>query len=455
MRASKRRRNTTTNLPFLPDRYEEVRYLGSGEFCTVYLVRHKSLDQERVLKIYPKDRFPSSSNLNEAMLLKDFRHPGIPCIYDLTDDTHNFYLVEEYVHGEPLDVFLLQQPIISLDFYCRLCEQLCDIFTYLHHFAPTPILYRDLKPEHILLCGMQVRLVDFGISTLAEAPGNNADHFGNRSFCAPENFTFTRISPSSDIYSLGKIMEYLAGHLEKKPSRPLRAIIRKATDPDPKLRYETAESLAEAIRTAKSQKNCTYLEQTIALIGSRHGCGTTHVAVSLVSTLNYLGISAVYHEINKSNSLRNAAEFQPFMWEKEGCFHYRFFQGIPAYGPGICISKPEARIFVYDYGCPDLSDDAFLQKLKDCDRIILVAPGGIWTLSETQQMLYQLQKLSLPFSLICNHSSPGQALYMAKLFRCRIYPYPADSNPFYVIRRKKKFFRRLCKDIFSGKDLRS
>lgn len=54
---------------------------------------------------------------------------------------------------------------ISHELLIKFCIQLCDILDYLHHLMPYPILYQDLKPEHIIVCGNQIKLIDFGIAS--------------------------------------------------------------------------------------------------------------------------------------------------------------------------------------------------------------------------------------------------------------------------------------------------
>ena len=83
------------NHQILFDRYEVIKSLGTGSFSQVYLVRHLSLEQERALKILPKESDLSSSELLEAKLLRSFDHPAIPKIFDIEQDESNFYLVEE------------------------------------------------------------------------------------------------------------------------------------------------------------------------------------------------------------------------------------------------------------------------------------------------------------------------------------------------------------------------
>ena len=87
-------------------------------------------------------------------------------------------MIEEYIQGESLETFVSHQKSISEELIVKLGIQLCDIFTYLHHLSPYPILYQDLKPEHIILCGDQVKLLDFGIASFFTGFGKNFQLYG-------------------------------------------------------------------------------------------------------------------------------------------------------------------------------------------------------------------------------------------------------------------------------------
>ena len=101
--------------------------------------------------------------LLEADLLKNLKHPGIPTIYDVEEDDEYYYIIEEYVQGQSMEAYVLRQNCISIDMAVHMALQICDVMKYLHNQKPYPIIYQDLKPEHIILCGKRIVLIDFGI----------------------------------------------------------------------------------------------------------------------------------------------------------------------------------------------------------------------------------------------------------------------------------------------------
>ena len=57
-----------------------------------------------------------------------------------------------------------------------------DITAVSYTHLSTPIIYRDLKPEHIIVCHNKLKLIDFGVSAYVIQAGNNFNHYGNIEF---------------------------------------------------------------------------------------------------------------------------------------------------------------------------------------------------------------------------------------------------------------------------------
>ena len=120
---------------------------------------------------------------------------------------------------------------------------LSAVLDYLHHLSPYPILYQDLKPEHIILCGNQVKIIDFGIASFITVFGKNFQLYGTEGYAAPEALNGDTVTTASDIYSLGKVLEALARACTPDCSETLTHIIEKAADRNPDSRYQTATDL--------------------------------------------------------------------------------------------------------------------------------------------------------------------------------------------------------------------
>jgi len=266
-------------------------------------------------------------------------------------------MIEEYIQGESLETFVSHQKSISEELIVKLGIQLCDIFTYLHHLSPYPILYQDLKPEHIILCGDQVKLLDFGIASFFTGFGKNFQLYGTSRYCAPEILRGQPVTPAADIYSLGRVLTELSDAMSCRCSRQLRCILKQACAADPADRCQEACDLKAALLRVPLSENqqSSHLIRNIAVIGSRPGAGATHISISLVSTMNQKHIPAIYIAADGSASLLHAARANHRLIDQSGIFIYGSFRGIPDYGDSISVSVPPDDCVVRDYGADTFS----------------------------------------------------------------------------------------------------
>ena len=418
----------------LSGRYEILDTLGHGNDGIVYLVRHRSLELNRALKQFPKRDAPSLFAISEAKILKTIQHPGIPTIYDFEEDESFFYLVEEYIQGVSLEEFLLHQQSISQNLFFNFCEQLCDIFAYLHTLCPNPIVYQDLKPEHIIVCGLQIKLIDFSVASFIANSGNDFNHLGNHTFSAPELALGGPVTAVSDIYSIGKIIQFMLPFVNAPLSRNILYITQKATNPEPAFRYQTVCELSDVLNKMKESLGKTHLSQNIAVIGSHSGCGCTHIAISLVSMLNYLGHPAVYQEENWTNCLRKALVEMEHIQEHDGCYYYQCFQGYPKYDTGIEIPAPESALCVMDYGCTYTLED-----LVSADLVLYVCGGALWHRADAMIEDQIIKHLGARLKFVANLCDRNSAVYYARKISAPVYPYPFDTGIFQANENKLDF----------------
>lgn len=355
----------------------------------------------------------------------------------MEEDENNFYLIEEYVSGENLEEFLLQQSHISQHTFMDLSLQLCDIFQYLHSQKPSPILYLDLKPEHIIVCGMRLKLIDFNVSTYLSSLGNICNLFGNKDFSAPELFSGTMPNLYSDIYSIGKIMHFLSAYVNPSISPNFQQIIKKATHADYVHRFETVDALISAINQEKKLLSQPFSRKKIAICGSHSGCGTTHIAFALVSTLNYMGFSSIYYAKNNHFSLQHTQNLMPFFKETNGMFYYRFFKGYPFYGPGILLTESEDVISVCDYG------HVFSLEEIDADYILFVCSNSFWQWYNAFEKGDSLICYKDNLCIICNMGQKKSMDILSKYFSHPVFRFPYDANPFYIDETKLSFVQRI------------
>ena len=91
---------------------------------------HIGLEEYRAIKRISKRDADYDTFRKEALVLKELRHPGIPMIYDLEEDSEFFYLIEEYLEGYSLYALIVNQGPIQEAEAVRYGMQVCVLVAY-------------------------------------------------------------------------------------------------------------------------------------------------------------------------------------------------------------------------------------------------------------------------------------------------------------------------------------
>lgn len=246
----------------LDNRYEIIKVLGEGGMSTVYLAKDKRLNKNWAVKEV-KESFKDQVDLSaEPNILKNLNHSGIPKIIDIFNENDNLYIVEDYIEGNNLDQYIKINSDISITSILSITTKICEILEYLHGLEP-PIIYRDLKPQNIIISKeQQVTLVDFGISKIYKVNGNmDTVALGTRGYAAPEQYGANQSNISTDIYGLGAVMFFLVNKRSPNTitepfkdesysmeiSKEIKDIIKRCMQIEPGERFESINALKKHI----------------------------------------------------------------------------------------------------------------------------------------------------------------------------------------------------------------
>ncbi|NES69707.1 MAG: serine/threonine protein kinase, partial [Okeania sp. SIO2D1] len=125
-----------------------------------------------------------------------------------------FYLVQEYIHGMTLARLVRRYGHLSEKLVKRFLAEIVPVVQYIHQYG---VIHRDIKPQNIIRCHEDGRLVliDFGAvkEQIAQAgdssiKGVTNNFIGTVGFAPPEQFSLRPVY-SSDIYALGVTSLYL------------------------------------------------------------------------------------------------------------------------------------------------------------------------------------------------------------------------------------------------------
>src|SRR5574343_130813 len=254
-------------------RFELRRVLGRGAQSVVYLGFDPQLHREvaiKTLHFAQPDQAQNAALLAEARVVGKMRHPNVVPIFDAGEQDGDPYLVFEYVPGKNLADFLSQSGALPP---IRAVTIIRPILDALGHAHAQGIIHRDLKPSNILLDEDGTpRVMDFGIAMRLDGVAEARDKIsGTPAYMAPEYVLRRELGERSDVFAAGLILyEMLTGKAaytgataqqilrevaahgvvldEALPiDARLRAVILKAVEHDPALRYQTMAQFAKAL----------------------------------------------------------------------------------------------------------------------------------------------------------------------------------------------------------------
>ena len=122
----------------------------------------------------------------------------------------------------------------------------------MHTCSPEPVFYLDLKPEHIIVCGESIKIIDFGSAIFQKDTKHGISLFGTTEYAAPELLSSAEVSFASDLFSIGKVLDFLSKALQNKCSFKVSRIIQKACSPSVAQRYATVWELKQELLSYES-----------------------------------------------------------------------------------------------------------------------------------------------------------------------------------------------------------
>ena len=280
----------------LDNRYKITTSLSLGGFGRTYLAE----DTKRpgnplcvVKQFKPPRQDEKFLNLlkrafeTEAKILEDLgkQHKQIPLLLAYFDENGQFYLVQEYITGQPLDKEIFPGKKLEESQVVQILKEVLQTLIFVHS---SHIVHGDIKPANLIRreSDGKIVLIDFGavkvIQSLhtdnqaLELQENQELRFISRGYAPPEQFE-GKLQYSSDIYALGIVgIQALTGAdpkqlrpgqnypVEVKQSQPnessqnwrnllqvsekLAAILEKMVDIDFRKRYQSATEVLKNLQ---------------------------------------------------------------------------------------------------------------------------------------------------------------------------------------------------------------
>jgi serine/threonine protein phosphatase PrpC len=203
------------------DGYRIVRELHGSSRSHIYLAVDVETDAVVTLKIPSIDLREDPAYLKRFLMEEwvarriDSPHVLKPC---LPSRRRNFlYLVSEYIDGQTLTQWMIDNPAPALETVRDIVEQIAK---GLRAFHRKEMLHQDLRPDNIMIDNSgTLKIIDFGSTRIkgvaeAEPSGVRDDILGTLQYTAPEYFLGEAATSRSDLFSLGVITyQMLTGKL--------------------------------------------------------------------------------------------------------------------------------------------------------------------------------------------------------------------------------------------------
>ncbi len=157
----------------LRKRYKLTNIVGQGGMGNVYRAEDTRLPGRlcAIKEVQPDPNATpeiqaqaQSQFLQEASILAQLDHPGLPKVSDFFTEGDRDYLVMDFVPGKDLrEILMDNHAAIPEEQVLGWADQIMTALAYLHRQEPL-VLHRDIKPANIKLTpDGRIKLVDFGL----------------------------------------------------------------------------------------------------------------------------------------------------------------------------------------------------------------------------------------------------------------------------------------------------
>jgi serine/threonine protein kinase len=206
----------------LANRYQIFKILGRGGFAITYLARNVYLPGQPLCVIkhlVPKFTNPTLLTIAKWRFYVEARtlsylgsHSQIPLLIDYFRKDGEMYLVQEYIPGDTLFAVIRSHAVKSEAEVQDFLVEMLHLLTYVHSCR---LIHRDIKPQNIIHCPTDNRLVLIDFGAVADREGAHQDDkrlsikaIGTPGYAPPEQISGQPVY-ASDIYALGMTCIFL------------------------------------------------------------------------------------------------------------------------------------------------------------------------------------------------------------------------------------------------------
>jgi len=203
------------------DGYTILRELSKSSRSHVYLAKDNDTGQSAVIKIpsteHKEDKAYLERFLLEEWIARRINNQHVLKAYPQDRERNYLYTVMEYVEGQTLEQWMIDNPTPSLEEVRNIADQVARGLLAFHR---QEMIHQDLRPANIMIDKTgSVKIIDLGAVRVAGITEintimDNGDVLGTMTYSAPEYFLGDAGTYRSDLFSFGVIVyQMLSGKL--------------------------------------------------------------------------------------------------------------------------------------------------------------------------------------------------------------------------------------------------
>lgn len=219
--------------------------IDSGSYCNIVLVRDGVVRKELISVFQNDEKLKKRMQYEFENTQKLQGCPAILSVFNFDFETHS-YLMEQCEKN----LYKHLEDEMELSFDERL-KIIIDILTGMAFAHENSIIHRDLHLGNILKIGKDFVIADFGLSkdlSIERSMKSSFTEKNNHLFVDPLAISdFTKLDQKSDVYSIGKIMDYVLTHNASDHNHILKTVVERCTSRNKDLRYDTTQQILDEV----------------------------------------------------------------------------------------------------------------------------------------------------------------------------------------------------------------
>lgn len=234
--------------------------IGSGGFANVFKQKSTGLIVKKLKEDYWGDKSITHRFKREFQITKSLNEfPFVIKVFEYNENNYSYTMeeaeltLEDYVKCNELND----------ETRIKVIRQILYAMSVIHS---KDIIHRDISPNNIFIISGVLKIADFGLGKDLNILNSHqtlyTNSVGQLAYCAPEQFMMLRDGDKkSDVYSLGRLINFIMTKNPRNEQHMFRNIVNKATSDNSIYRYEDAKELLESVnKTIKYNKNTSRYE---------------------------------------------------------------------------------------------------------------------------------------------------------------------------------------------------